>query len=81
MASLAVEALKELFPTEQLALLGTEEYEKLNHTYLSSLESKIAPAAIFLPKSAEDVAKFITTIKGYALDGSAQFASMLCPRT
>lgn len=79
MASPAIEALKKLFPTEQLALTGTDEHEKLNSSYLSSLENEIAPAAIFLPKSADDVAKFITTIKGFAVNGSAQFASRLFP--
>lgn len=81
MPSPAVKALKELFPAEQLALAGTEEYEKLNSSYLSSLESEIAPAAIFLPKTADDVGKFITTIKDFALDGSAQFAGNRFPRT
>lgn len=74
MSSPAVDALKELFPVEQLALAGTDEYEQLNSSYLSSLESEIAPAAIFLPKTADEVAKFITTIKSFALDGSAKFA-------
>lgn len=77
MASPAVEALQKLFPTEQLALAGTDEYHKVNSSYLSSLESEIAPAAVFLPKTADDVSKFITTIKDFALDGSAQFASKL----
>lgn len=40
MSSLAVEALKELFPAGQLVLAGTEEFEKLNSSYLSSLESE-----------------------------------------
>ena len=81
MASPVIEALKGVFSTEQLALSGTEEYEKLNSSYLSCLESEITPAAIFLPKTADDVAKFITTIKSYALDGSAKFASQLFPGT
>ncbi|KAK7700963.1 hypothetical protein SLS64_010557 [Diaporthe eres] len=74
MASPAIEALKSVFPTEQLALPGTDEYAKLNSSYLSFLESEIAPAAIFLPKTADEVAKFITAIKSYTLNGSAQFA-------
>lgn len=77
MAPSAVEALQKLLSAEQLALAGTDEYHKLNSSYLSSLESEIAPAAIFLPKTAGDVSKFITTIKDFALDGSAQFASKL----
>lgn len=79
MSSTAVEALKRVFPTEQLALAGTDEYEKLNSSYLSLLESEIAPAAIFLPKTADDVSRFITTIKGFVLDGSAHFASKILP--
>lgn len=81
MSSPAVEALKELFPVEQLVLAGTDEYEKLNSSYLSSLENEIAPTAIFLPKTADDVANFITTIESFALDGSAKFASKLFPCT
>lgn len=81
MSSPALNALKELFPAEQLVLAGTEEYEKLNSSYLSSLESELAPAAIFLPKTADDVSKFITDIKSFALDGSAKFASKLFPCT
>lgn len=79
MASPAVEALKKLFSTEQLALAGADEYHKLNSSYLSSLESEIAPAAVFLPQTADDVSKFITTIKDFALDGSVKFASKLFP--
>lgn len=75
MAPSAVEALQKLFSAEQLALAGTDEYRKLNSSYLSSLESEIAPAAIFLPKTADDVSIFITTIKDFALDVSARFAS------
>ncbi|KAJ0116703.1 FAD-binding domain-containing protein [Diaporthe amygdali] len=74
MASSAIETLKKVFPSEQLAIAGTGEFEKLNSSYLSSLESEIAPAGIVLPKSADDVAKFINTIKQSAVDGSALFA-------
>ncbi|KAI3394085.1 hypothetical protein diail_3209 [Diaporthe ilicicola] len=74
MASPAIEALENAFPAEQLALAGTDDFEKLNSSYLSSLEGEIVPSGIFLPKSAVDVAKFITTIKAYAIDGLAQFA-------
>ncbi|KAL1867476.1 hypothetical protein Daus18300_006320 [Diaporthe australafricana] len=74
MASPAIEALKNAFPAEQVALAGTDEFEKLNSSYLSSLEGEIVPSGIFLPRSADDVAKFVTTIKAHALDGSAQFA-------
>lgn len=80
MASSAVEALKNLFPAEQLALAGSDEYQKLNSSYLSTLESEVEPAAIFLPRTAGDVSKFINTIKDFALDGPAQFSSTLPPK-
>jgi len=74
----AVETLRHAFPAEQLALYGfDDEFGKLNSSYLSSLESEIVPTGIFLPNSAEDVSKFITIFKEYALDGlSGQIASM-----
>lgn len=75
MASSAIDALKQAFSTEQLVLAGTDEFTKLNSSYLSSLESDVTPTAVFLPKSNDDVAKFVTVVKPFALDGSAPFAS------
>lgn len=78
----AVETLRNAFPPEQLVLYGVDdEFGKLNSSYLSSLENEIIPTGIFLPKSAEDVSKFITIFKEYALDGvSGQIASMPHPK-
>lgn len=70
----AFEALQGTFPSEQLALAGTEEYDKLNNSYYSFWQSDISPATIFLPKSKHDVAQFVQTFKPFALDGAAQFA-------
>ncbi|KAF2865235.1 hypothetical protein BDV95DRAFT_260051 [Massariosphaeria phaeospora] len=73
-ASKAIEALKEVFPADQLAVGGTEEFDKLNNSYLSLLQSELVPAAIFLPKSKDEVVKFVQTIKPFALTGDVSFA-------
>lgn len=75
----AVETLRNTFPAEQLAFYGFDNgFGELNSSFLSSLESEIIPTGIFLPKTAEDVSKFIMVFKDYALDGlSGQIASML----
>lgn len=57
--SKAIEALKEAFPSDQLAGSGTEEFDKLNKSYLSLLQSDLKPAAIFPPRSKDEVAKFV----------------------
>jgi FAD/FMN-containing dehydrogenase len=72
--SKAITALKEAFPGDQLAISGTEEYTKLNSSYLSLLQSELQPAAIFLPRSSDEVAKFVQVMKPLALSGDAQFA-------
>ncbi|OTA76491.1 hypothetical protein M434DRAFT_88032 [Hypoxylon sp. CO27-5] len=72
--SKAVEALQKAFQSEQLALPGTEEYEKLNKSYYSFLQSDISPAAIFLPKSKEQVSQFLEIFKPFIVNGVAQFA-------
>ncbi|KAI3317935.1 FAD-binding domain-containing protein [Xylariaceae sp. AK1471] len=51
---------------------ATEEYDKLNGSYLSGFESDLTPACIFLPKSKEEVASFVRTIGSFAND--VQFA-------
>lgn len=66
----AVNALKQAFPNEQLALPGTEAYEISNNVYLSARESDYKPAAIFQPKNTGEVAAFLQIIK----DNDVQFA-------
>lgn len=77
MASQAIEALKNAFSSEQLVLAGTDEFNKLNSSYLSDTASDVTPTVMFLPKSTDDVAKFVAVVKPFALDGSAPFASKL----
>lgn len=73
-ASKGIEALQQAFPSEELAVAGTDEYDKLNNSYLSTLQSDLEPAAIFLPRTTEDVAKFVEIVKPFALNGDTQFA-------
>lgn len=75
MASHAIDALKNAFSGEQLFLAGTDDFDKLNSSYHSGTASDVTPAVVFLPNSTDDVAKFVTVVKSYALDGSAPFAS------
>ncbi|KAK2868015.1 hypothetical protein FQN49_003243 [Arthroderma sp. PD_2] len=72
--SLLIEALRKAFPAEQVILQGTGEYEKLNGSYLSALESDIKPTAICQPKSKEEVSTFVKTIKPFAASGETLFA-------
>lgn len=67
MASPAFHALKQSFSGQQLVLAGTDEFNKLNWPYLSCLESDVIPTVICLPKSKDDVARFITAVKPLAL--------------
>lgn len=75
MTSPAIEALAKSFTSEQLLLAGTDEYKELNKSYLSCLESDLTPAAIFIPKNVDEVAKFVETIGPFAADGTMPFAS------
>ncbi|KAI0902487.1 FAD-binding domain-containing protein [Annulohypoxylon nitens] len=70
----AVQALQQAFPYDHLALPGTDEYAKLNRSYLSLLQSEIRPAAIFLPRNKEQVARFVQVFKPFALSGATHFA-------
>ncbi|KAI0204952.1 FAD-binding domain-containing protein [Astrocystis sublimbata] len=70
----AIDALKIEFSPDQLHLHGTDHFNKLNGSYLSLLESDIKPAAVFQPKTAEDVCTFIHTIKSFVVSDKAVFA-------
>ncbi|KAI1405345.1 FAD-binding domain-containing protein [Hypoxylon fuscum] len=65
-----VNALKQAFSSQQLALPGTEAYKTSNDVYLSARQSDYTPAAIFQPKDTKEVAAFLQIIK----DNGAQFA-------
>lgn len=74
-ATKAIDALKAALPGSQLSLPGTEEYGKLNSsTYMSGLCKDITPGAIFQPKSRDEVATFVRTIKPFVASGDAAFA-------
>lgn len=73
-AALAIEALQQALPQDQLHVQGTDEFNKLNTSYLSALESEITPAAIALAKTAEDVSTFLKTIKPFVTSRQTTFA-------
>lgn len=51
--------LQEQFPASQVLLPDSEQYEEYNSSYLAAQQSEIRPSAIFQPKSAEEVARFV----------------------
>ncbi|KAI1503820.1 FAD-binding domain-containing protein [Biscogniauxia marginata] len=69
-----IEALKKVFPAEQLYVRGTDEFDKTNGSYLSALENDITPAAIVLAKTTKDVSNFLITIKPFIASGETAFA-------
>ncbi|KAL2837983.1 FAD-binding domain-containing protein [Aspergillus pseudodeflectus] len=60
--ALAIKALQAKFPASQILLWGTDEFTDRNNSYLSPLESDLTPAAIFQPKSTEEVSHFLQII-------------------
>ncbi|RYC61325.1 hypothetical protein CHU98_g4904 [Xylaria longipes] len=68
----AISPLKHTHPQARIITSDAEEYQKLNKSYLSALESDLAPACIFLPQSKDEVAAFVRTIKPFIND--VQFA-------
>lgn len=73
-AARAIEALRRALPGVQLHVQGTDEFKKLNTSYLSALESNITPAAIVLPETAEHVSTFLKTIKPFVTNDQIAFA-------
>ncbi|KAI1346844.1 FAD-binding domain-containing protein [Xylaria sp. FL0043] len=72
----AINTLKESFPSDQLALPGTEAYKTSNDVYLSVRESEHTPKAIFQPKNNDEVATFLRIVKknnaAFAIRGAGQ---------
>jgi hypothetical protein len=64
-SSEALAALKVGLPPNRFAVRGTEEYEKLNSSYLSGFESDLKPSTIFLPRSKDEVVAFLSTLKPF----------------
>lgn len=52
-ASETLEALNQALPSGSIWEPGSEEYEELNSSYLSRLESDLEPAFIFQPQAKE----------------------------
>jgi hypothetical protein len=72
--SQAIQSLASAFSNSQLFLRGTSGFEDRNRSYLSALESDITPAAIFQPRSKEEVSNFIQIIKPFSSTGEVAFA-------
>lgn len=73
-SSQAIAALQKAFPNNQTFLRGAPEFEELNNSYLSAIESDIVPAAIFRPKDKHEVSKFLQITQPYTCSGDAKFA-------
>ena len=69
-----IDLLEERFPGDQVAIGGTSAFEILNKSYLSLLQSELKPAAIFPPRSAEEVAQFVKEVKPFVFNDGVQFA-------
>lgn len=63
--SQVIEALKQALPAGKFVERGTELFEELNTSYLSTLESDIQPAYIFQPRNRKEVAIFLRAIKPF----------------
>ncbi|PVH99983.1 FAD-binding domain-containing protein [Periconia macrospinosa] len=69
-----INILKQAFPVHQTSLRGSAEFDDLNGSYLSTIESEITPAAIFRPKVKEDISTFFKLIKPYTQHGDLKLA-------
>ncbi|ESZ92551.1 hypothetical protein SBOR_7077 [Sclerotinia borealis F-4128] len=72
--SKAVTVLSHAFPNTQLVVRNTTEFDELNGSYLSALESDITPVCIFLPKTKEEVAAFVHIVRPFVASGNLSFA-------
>ncbi|PQE11747.1 Bifunctional solanapyrone synthase protein [Rutstroemia sp. NJR-2017a WRK4] len=72
--SQAIEALQRNLSGSRLILRNTTEYDELNASYLSALESDLSPACIFLPSTREEIAEFIKIISPFVDTGDVAFA-------
>ncbi|KAH7402179.1 hypothetical protein DE146DRAFT_744748 [Phaeosphaeria sp. MPI-PUGE-AT-0046c] len=69
-----INVLKGSFSEQSISLQGTEQFDKLNKTYLSLLQIELTPAVIVLPHSSSDGCKFVKLIRPYVLKGETHFA-------
>ncbi|KAL6238694.1 hypothetical protein BDW75DRAFT_246771 [Aspergillus navahoensis] len=76
MQTKAIQLLQETFPPAQAHLPNTDEFSRLNGSYLSALESDITPACIFQPRNADEVSKFVQVLVpldvSFAIRGAGQ---------
>ncbi|KAH6664563.1 hypothetical protein B0J14DRAFT_607259 [Halenospora varia] len=64
-SSQAIEALMTALSTGHFIQRGTEQYDQLNSSYLSGLESDLQPAYIFQPLTKEEVVTFVKVFKQF----------------
>ena len=69
-----IETLQQVFSADQIATASTEQFEKLNQSYLSLLQSDLEPVAIILPRTKDEVATFVRTIQPFVVNEGVQFA-------
>lgn len=68
-----VAAIRQTIPQAHLVTPNdADEYQALNNSYLSGLESDLTPACIFLPRSKDEVAAFLRAVEPCV--GDVQFA-------
>ncbi|OJD15367.1 hypothetical protein AJ78_04372 [Emergomyces pasteurianus Ep9510] len=72
--SQAIKALQKALPDQKLIPQGTEEFDRLNKSYLSAIQSDITPAYIFRPQTKEAISTFLQTINPFATGGEIEFA-------
>lgn len=60
-----IEALTAALPAGEFYHRGTAQYDELNSSYLSGLESDLQPTSIFRPRAKEEVATFMKTFKPF----------------
>lgn len=70
----AILVIQKAFPNNQTFRPGSPEFDELNGSYLSAIESEILPAAIFRPKDKHEVSKFLQITRPYTCDGDVKFA-------
>lgn len=69
-----IAALQATFPSDQIALPGTEDYTTWNGSYLAQQESDLQPACITRPATTDEVAQFVRIIEPSAVRGEVAFA-------
>ncbi|KAK8070565.1 fad binding domain protein [Apiospora hydei] len=72
--SQVVKDLQQVLPDSLFVLRGAEDYDALNKTYQSGLNTEISPSCIFLPKSKDEVSAFLKHAGPRALSGEAPIA-------